>query len=196
VSPPPLASGPEPTPVSTVVPRPTETVWAARKVAIEAQLGFGPPLGYLGAAIDYSPVPALALNAGVGLGGVGIQYALSVRLRLGSILPFAGSSNSSLYVGAGFSAGAYQTPPGLPGDDADGAAYYHWDTAYWTNLEIGGEARSSSSVTFRVFLGLGLLLNPGSAVPIGYTAPGGALAPPGFAWYQPYIGVAVGYALF
>jgi hypothetical protein len=162
-------------------PAPFANVWATRRLAIELQLGFGAPLGYLGVAVDYSPLPVLALNAGVGFGGVGLQYALSGRLRLARA-----SSHGAPYFGAGFSAGAYQTPPGFltfsydAGDTSDGGAYYHWDMAYWTNVEIGGEVRSGSYVTFRGFAGLGLLLNPGSAVAVGYTSPGGVLPPPGF----------------
>jgi hypothetical protein len=170
-------------------------VWATSLLALELQAGFGAPLGYLGAAVDYSPFPALAFNLGVGLGGVGFQYAVSTRLRLPN------ASHWAPYVGAGLSAGAYQNPPGFlfssydSGDTSNGGAYYHWDTAYWTNIEIGGESRSSSNVTFRAFLGLGLLMNPGSAVAVGYTSPGGVLPPPGFSWCQPYTGIAFGYGL-
>jgi hypothetical protein len=61
---------------------PTPDPWGGLPLVLEAQFGLGAPLGFVGVALDYSPVPAIGINLGVGLGGAGPQYALSTRLRV------------------------------------------------------------------------------------------------------------------
>jgi hypothetical protein len=171
--------------------------WATKSMVAEGQFGIGAPLGLAGVAIDYSPVPLLGFNLGLGLGLSGAQVAFATRVRLFR----AGHRNHvAPYLGAGLSAGAFDTnPPGpdVPLDGSQGfretpSAHYHFDAALWTNLEAGADLRLGPHVSLRPFVGAAFLLNPsaGTAV-IGQR--GEVPEPPGR--WLPYFGLAIGYAV-
>src|SRR5713226_9316342 len=55
--------------------------WYARPLALEGHMGFGTPLGFAGAALDYSPSRWLGGGVGVGAGASGPQAAAMARFR-------------------------------------------------------------------------------------------------------------------
>jgi hypothetical protein len=166
---------------------PTPDPWGSLPLVLEAQFGLGAPLGLVGIALDYSPVPAIGINLGVGLGGAGPQYALSTRLR---VFRFGHRAHFAPYVGLGASAGAYnQTEWGLVGGDPP-TTVFHWNTAYWMNLETGMEMRFGQHFELRPYAGIGFLLNPDAASPVPANSPP---VEPIDSWAL-YAGIAVGYA--
>jgi hypothetical protein len=127
-------------------------------VAAEAQAGLGgAPLGMLGVALDVSPLPALAVNGGMGLGFTGIQLAASARgrLRLGEDL-FASA-------GLGYSAGPFLREDALEDYLLAESPAKIYPRAHWLNAELGIEHHRESGWHFRGFVGVGTLLNPRDA---------------------------------
>lgn len=151
---------------------------------IEGQLGLGAPLGYLGLSVGASPVPWIELDLGAGLGAAGVQYAADSRLRLarwGSLDRYA------FYLGAGVSMGPYNSDALSPSNPSN----YHWDTAYWGNLEAGLEIRMESGFSARPFVGAGYMFN----VNTGKLSVGGSTGPPdSISPWQPYVGLGLGYS--
>ena len=127
-------------------------------VAAEAQAGLGgAPLGMLGLALDVSPLPALAVNGGVGLGFTGIQLAASARGRL--------RLREDLFASGGL---GYSTGPFLREDAFEDyllaeSPAKKYDRAHWLNAELGIEHHRESGWHFRGFVGVGTLLNPRDA---------------------------------
>ena len=190
--PPPAA----PPPVSPVDP------WAARPFVLEGQFGIGAPLGFAGLAVDYSPIPPLALNLGAGIDRAGVQFAFSTRLRVGR---FDAHDHVMLYVGAGASVGPYDSPIPNPLPNLDFGAggnqefpqppppHDHWGAAYWANPETGFDMRLGPQVSLKIFAGVSFLLNrtpslvvlgPPASPPTNVTNP-----------WLPYLGLALGAAL-
>jgi hypothetical protein len=185
---PPLAAAPEGA-ASLAQPDP----WVARPLAIEGHLGFGPPIGDAALAVDYSPLPVLSVNLGIGLSPSGVQYGLMPRVRF---VRFGHRVRFAFYVGAGVSAGHYDQPSGgslaLDGSKNGGPARYDWDQAYWLNGEVGMEMRLADGLVIRPYVGLADLLNtkPTRTIPgEGFDVPGGRVSP-----VQAYIGGALGFA--
>ena len=87
--------------------------WATRPIVAELQFGAGTPIGLAGLAIDYSPVPLLALNLGVGLGLGGAEYAFASRLR---VVRAGRRTHVAVSLGGGLSGGAYNTEYAWPPD--------------------------------------------------------------------------------
>jgi hypothetical protein len=180
-----------PSATATAPPSP----WATQPLVLEAQFGLGTPLGLAGIAMDYSPVPILGLNLGVGLGLGGVQYAFASRLR---VVRAGRRKQVALYLSGGVSGGAFNTEYEtlVPVDGSQGGespvAHYHWDAAYWTNLEAGVEIRVRQHLSLRPFAGAAFLLNPsaGTAVIGQY----GEVPAPAERWI-PYMGIAIGYAV-
>jgi hypothetical protein len=177
----------EPTP-----PPPTSqralSAWATNPLGIEANLGLGTPLGFLGVALDYAVLPTLSLNAGLGIGGAGPQGAVSARFRIPVF-----TERFAPYLGVGLSGGPYT--PGtfcIPAGDGDcDTSPFHWNTAYWANFEAGTEWRTRSNITFRTYTGLAWMLNSGDAQS---SEPRDVAGAPGDQWLF-YFGGAIGYAI-
>ncbi len=171
--------------------------WDLRPIVVEAQFGAGTPIGIAGLAIDYSPVPILGLNVGVGLGLGGVEYAFGSRLR---VVRAGRRTHVAVYLGGGVSGGAYNTEYAGPNIAVDGSQgdfespvpHYHWDAAFWTNLEAGVEIRFKSNFSLRPFAGAAYLLNPNAGVAV-IGQHGDAPAPP--ERWLPYLGLAIGYAV-
>ena len=186
-------------PDATVAPPGQPDPWETRPFMVEGHLGLGTPVGVLGIALDYSPWPLLGLNLGIGLGGAGPQYAFTSRLRL---LRLGHRTRVALYLGAGVSGGSYEEPTPLAAFPVDGSqtesagerAHFHWDVAYWTNVEAGVEIRLRSNVSLRPYLGVSRLLNPDPSATIkdAYSGmpPGNPVVP-----WSAYVGFALGYAM-
>jgi hypothetical protein len=171
--------------------------WATRPLLAELQFGIGTPIGLAGLVIDYSPVPILGLNAGVGLGPGGVEYAVASRLR---VIRAGRRTHVALYLGGGLSGGAYNSEYAGPDIAVDGSQgnfenpvpHYHFDTAFWTNLEAGVEIRFKSNLSLRPFAGAEYLLNPGDGTAV--TGQRGDVPAPLGRWL-PYLGLAIGYAV-
>jgi len=165
--------------------------WKVQPFVIESQLGLGAPLGLIGIALDYSPMPVLGLNVGVGLGLGGVQYAFAARLR---VIRWGHRNHFAAYLGAGVSAGGYNTDYAAldtwPEALERPSPHYHWDTAYWTNLEAGIDMRIGSHLSLRPFFGVALVLNPNAGVAVI----GAFDEHPSKVESVPYVGLAVGYA--
>jgi hypothetical protein len=169
VPPPPVASSPPPTvlvyqevppppapaPVAVVAPAPAdgapyeeveeESVWSDRPVVIEAQVSpIGGPYGIAGGAIDVSLASWLSINAGLGAGGVGLQYGGSVRPRIPLGRMFA------IGMTVGISRGPYEEF-----DFHSGATT---DQATWLNFGPAFEIRPSFGFSIRINPGLSQLL--------------------------------------
>jgi hypothetical protein len=173
----------------------TPDPWATQPLVLEGQLGLGTPLGLAGIALDYSPFSILGLNLGIGLGLGGPQYAFASRLR---VIRAGRRKQVALYLSGGVSGGAFNTQyrgpdisfAGSQGGPEDPVAHYHWDAAYWTNLEAGVEIRVRQHLSLRPFAGAAFLLNPsaGTAVIGQY----GEIPTRAERW-APYLGIAIGY---
>jgi len=134
-----------------------------KPVALEGRLGLGTPLGFAGVALDVTPVPWMSLNLGVGAGGAGAQYAGMARVGLAPA-PVTGG------IGAGVSAGQYEwsnQPKAIYGHfSADlhmPSITREWNLAIWGNGEVFVEGRSGGRFQWRVYIGLGRLLNASSS---------------------------------
>lgn len=162
-------------------------------MVLEAQIGLGGPLGWFGAAADYSLHRFFSLNAGIGLGQSGIQIAGMGRLR-------AAFGNTAFGFGAGLSGGPYRGGA-LFANESDA----RWDTAYWLNTEGFWEWRAPTGFALRAFLGSGAMLNTSSGYYTG--APcvfngSGTVCGPAKTPVDPkrdteitvYTGIAMGYA--
>jgi len=134
-----------------------------RPVALEGRLGLGTPLGFAGVALDVTPVPWMSLNIGVGQGAAGGQYAGMARVRLAPA-PVTGG------IGAGVSAGRYRWTNQCSALDGPCSALLQlpainrlWNPAIWGNVEAFLEGRSGGRFQWRVYIGLGRLLNASSS---------------------------------
>jgi hypothetical protein len=171
--------------------------WVTKPIVVEGQFGLGAPLGLAGLALEYSPVPFLGIDLGVGLGRGGVQYAFATRLRL---LRAGHRNHVAPYLGAGVSAGGFNTDYPGPNISVDGSQtfhedtveHYHFDMALWMNLEAGADLRLGPHVTLRPFAGAAFLLNPGAGTAV--TGQLGEVPTPPDRWL-PYLGLAVGYAV-
>lgn len=167
------------------------SVWS-RKLAIDAQLGFGAPLGFAGVAFEATPVPWWTLGAGVGMSFSGLQLAVSSRVRYLW-------GHSAIAAGLGLSRGPYGAISPICCDDFGWRA--HWDAAYWLDFDLFSiEHRWSSGRELRFYLGVASLLNPGDSACSGYgdanyrppcEPHSGTLFPNAT---MPYLGFAYGFA--
>jgi hypothetical protein len=173
------------------------TTWRTQPLAIELPLGLGAPTGFIGVAIDYAPVPVLALNAGVGFGGSGLQYAFAARARIFRFEDRKRRNHLALYLGAGVSSGVFDSAHvqwNIPVDGSqsfteDPVAHVHFDHAVWGNLEAGIEIRLGSHLQLRPFLGAAALLDPNDGVAVAGER---GEAPDPVERWSPYIGLALG----
>jgi hypothetical protein len=173
--------------------------WVTRPIMVEGHLGFGTPVGILGIALDYSPWSLLGLNLGIGLGLSGPEYAFTSRVRL---LRLGRRTHVAIYLGAGVSANAYDQPSAIGAIPLDGGqsesanekAHFHWDMAYWANLEAGVEIRLRSRISLRPYLGISRLLNPDPSETLvdvySHMPPTSPVVP-----WSGYAGFALGYTM-
>jgi hypothetical protein len=135
-----------------------------RPYAAHGILGFGSPIGMVGADFEYNILDRLALGVGVGTGGNRFETALLARVR-----PFIFEEpKRAQAITLGF-AGCFATRatyPGLtPFDESRGA---HVDAdikpAYWIHAEVGYELRVRNGFSMFVNLGLAYLINQSDAI--------------------------------
>ena len=129
---------------------------AEHRWAVEVPIGLGMPTGLVGIALDWSPVPYLSLQGGIGgdrtfglLGDSGgFQWSLMTRLH-----PLMGLG---LSFGAGFSGGPYEWCDSCPFENGD---VWRWSHAFWFNFDAALEYRWQSGWAFRALAGGADLLN-------------------------------------
>jgi hypothetical protein len=169
------------------------SVWTKRRIAIDVHAGLGTPYGLTGASLEFTPIAYWTLGGGVGTSISGPQLALSTRVRY----PIG---HSAIAFGVGASRGAYDTAEAWL---TDSLWRKHWDHAYWLNLEVSLERRWSSGVQFRMYGGVGTVVNPAAGKCEPDSNYGGhdcnsRGGPLGLLWINettvPYVGYAVGYA--
>jgi hypothetical protein len=153
--------------------------------AVTGQLGFGTPVGSLGAEIDYSVASLISFSAGTGIGR-GIQLAGGLRVR-----PLRGNV-TALGIGAGFSLGNSDlVDPSIAHPES--RVTYEYRPGYFANLDLFVEHRWSSHFVMREIFGFAKLLNahPDSVCPEASACRPGQTSN-GLAG-TPYIGMAFGY---
>jgi hypothetical protein len=175
---------------ATTVAAPERDRWTARPFALEIQ-GLGSTLGFVGAAVDVSPLSFLSVNAGVGQGISGTQAGAEARFRLRL------TQGLALALGVGGSFGRHCVGATMNGlfdpchDGPEGANAYRWERAYWANVTFGIDGRTEGGFVYRAFIGGGRMLNPGSGTCLGENQNGCDLEKnAGTA----HLGVALGYA--
>jgi hypothetical protein len=175
--------------------------WATRPFSIELHLGIATPLGLGGVMLEVAPVRWVSLGCGIGTNVVGVEVACMSRVRA-----FV-RAERAFNLGVGVSGGSYMQSkptrygalaPLLGAMDSMGESpwpsEYYWERALWLNAELGYESRHQSGGSFRVYIGLGKLLNPADATP-DPSGPDPGQHRKFERWDAlPYAGVAWGYA--
>ncbi len=138
-------------------------VFAVRRLALEAHLGFATPVGELGLVTEYSVHPVLGLGAGVGIGWApgndnALRGALLARLR-----PLRGRNNA-LVLGAAYSFGGFHRYELRIGDLEPPPVADRADWAHWAQFDVGWERRADKGFLIRLSMGGAILLNPADLV--------------------------------
>jgi hypothetical protein len=115
--------------------------------AFEAQVApFGSPIGWIGAAVDLSLLPAVGIYAGAGAGGSGVQWAVGLRPRLSV------SEDTAFTATLAFSRGNFKSldweftmrDRHMPAD---------MGKTSWINVDVGPEYRANGGLLFRFSMG-------------------------------------------
>jgi hypothetical protein len=131
--------------------------WQAQRVALEAQVGLGMPVGAIGVNAVYHVTPWLGAGAGVGIGSgpreTDVHYAALLQLR-----PIRRVMNA-FYLGGALAGGGYHRPHyGSGGLDIE----QYSGNAFWAHFDLGWELRPSRSTLLRFTWGIASMLNPSS----------------------------------
>jgi hypothetical protein len=178
-------------------PPPPENLFETHPLSFELRFGVAAPTGALGVALEYSPIEEVGLGCGIGSNVLGWEPACWLRGRA----PLA--RNRALTLSSGLSMSTYDqsytTNEGL--FDLFGGALagmgeaptrdLEFRRAYWSNTDLGYEARHKSFV-FRAFIGAAILLNPSSGVAAVYPSDDKPAETP--IAVLAYGGIGVGYA--
>jgi hypothetical protein len=131
--------------------------WSERRLALEGHFGMATPVGLAGITVEYSPLPVLALGAGIGTNFLGPEPAALVRVR-----PLDGVRDA-LVVSAAYSVGPYGFKPiSIDGSAGSGKGYWHANALQWVQGDIGWEHRSRKGLVIRIGLGLAYVVNRGA----------------------------------
>jgi hypothetical protein len=122
------------------------SAFEAKPTAIYAVMGFGTPVGLLGAELERTLEPHWTISAGGGWGASGFQGSAMTHFLLGD------SARSRFAVGAGISGGKYSWREFC--FDCDDPAE-KTGNVMWGNLEVGGEHRFFGGFAVRYFGGYG-----------------------------------------
>jgi hypothetical protein len=135
------------------------SAWRTRQWALEGHLGFGTPVGYFGAVLDYSPLEVLSVNAGIGMGsgrGHGtLHIAGGVRVRLGPL------GTAQLYLATEYSTGGFSSFNPVPQVHGSSETVVFASRLHWLQPSVGVEWRSRTGLAGRLYCGAGFMLNPG-----------------------------------
>jgi hypothetical protein len=157
---------------------------------LEPAIGMGTPVGWAGVEVIVAPARALELHGGVGIGSQSPQLAAGVRARIAQV------SQDSLAIGAGWSTGQAAVDPWSPlpfvalFDTARSSPpIWFWRQAHLINLDLSYE-RGLHLGVLRPFAGVGFIVNDAAQtnrLPDGRPR---SDAPPLFARFVPYFGLA------
>ena len=183
----------------------TESLWAARPLALEAHLGIGTPVGFAGGFVDYGLSEAFTVGAGAGAGsGPGPDY-LSLHVGAGARWRALLGELNAGYLALEYSTGGYRYFQDYASPPIVGDSSRHTDThitaerAHWLEASAGWEHRWRSGVVFRAYYGAAFLINPGDRSCVEETYESGELVEtsscePDHETVLPFFGVALGYA--
>jgi hypothetical protein len=137
-----------------------------RRVIVSGVLGFGAPVGLVGATGSYSFSNYVGLGVGVGTNAIGPQLAAFVELR--PAVWVREPAAHALSVTASYSIGRWRSfILGIPGagHDADDRPSYRYgaDAAQWITLDIGYRLLLARGFSVRPAFGVAKMLNPDAA---------------------------------
>lgn len=148
------------------------------------RFGYGTTTGLAGVVAEYSVVDRLALGAGIGANGAGLEYEAHARFRALTWITPSGRLHAFTFEPAfsrsrydsftDMSLGLCEGDPADPHDNCYNPRHAaKW--ASWAALEAGWETRSKSGFSVGLAMGFAFLLGDppgcvikGSAVPCGY----------------------------
>jgi hypothetical protein len=125
------------------------SVYETRPTALYLQLGLGTPTGTVGAEVEQTLTPHVAVAGGAGWGNAGPQVAGMARLRFGrdrAKFVMGGGLSGGEYEWVRFCMGPLESCPNKRG------------TVAWTNFEMGGSHRAWNGLSFRYFVGYGRIV--------------------------------------
>jgi hypothetical protein len=131
--------------------------WVAHRLAIEAHVGVGTPIGYYGGVVEYGLSGLVGVGLGVGRGsgpynGSKVHSAVLARFR-----PIRGAHNA-FSLGTAISFGGFE----IPYITGDSTPIYSANWAVFFQADAGWEFRTKGGTLVRVALGFATLLNPDS----------------------------------
>jgi hypothetical protein len=138
-----------------------------RPLVIGAMLGFGTPVGELGAIGTYTLAPPVSLGVGAGTNGQGIQLTTLAIVR-----PFSWARRKAAHAISfmpALSTGRWRSlylDLGLSHDGPQERAnyvVYAVDQAYWFQADVAYELLTRSGFWLRAGYGLAWMLNPGDS---------------------------------
>ena len=156
-----------------------------RPFALSAHVGAGTPLGFYGIAADLAIRSRVSIEAGVGLGLVGIQLAAHARARVVRL------DQHWLALGFGLSEGHYEHRDPFFGIEYAPTVV---DRAFWANVELSLERRTRWGCHVRFYAGAGVVF--AGERQRCYYGDAGTIECSGSArgLKTPFVGVTLGYA--
>jgi len=161
--------------------------------AFEGQLSWFGPTGLAGLALDVPIRRVLSVQPGLGWTKEGV--ALSAGARLRTPVPTTWFATPSIGTGLSMRPHTYSDAGPLGSDEYSGSK--HWSSAKFLNLDVGIDTRASYGLTFRVFVGARMILNPeGYSCQRGssYSDQSSCIGDKGEG-FEPYFGFAIGYGV-
>jgi hypothetical protein len=132
-------------------------------INIDGHLGFGTPVGWLGAGLSVRPANFIAVSAGAGLGTRGLQLASMLHAY-----PVALSDHARIGLGAGVSTGRFVTSS-LHNADLRWDRYY--ERAWMLNIQASAniwDNKGSNGFGVEPFLGYGIVMNTADSACSGW----------------------------
>jgi hypothetical protein len=145
---------------------PPKVTFDERRFAVHGIVGFGSPVGTLGADFEYNPLSRVALGVGAGTGGDRFEMAVVTRLR--PVMFERPKRAQAITLGVAGSWASRMSYPGFS-PSLDGSAsrvppiHADIEPAYWIHTDVGYELRVRNGFSMFVSLGLAWLINQGDA---------------------------------
>jgi hypothetical protein len=139
------------------------------RLAVGSMLGFGTPVGLIGATVMHHVLPQVSYGAGLGTNSVGLQLAILVDFR-----PFVWERRRAahaLHIGTSVSTGPWQALQlgffnALDHSGPEERALdfrYVSDRAYWLQFDLGYSLVTAGGFWLRAAPGVARMLNPDDA---------------------------------
>lgn len=130
-----------------------------RPLTIDGVVGFGTPVGLIGAALQYDLASWFTVGAGAGTNIAGLQLAALTRFR--GELAATPERASAIAFGASFSSGPFgQSPEWLNVDHSYSERYLGVGRMSWVGLDAGIELKRRSGFHLLAAGGLAIPLEP------------------------------------